>query len=90
MNIGKSRITLRAEGCIDCGAKWCHRWETARVVKVVIDGRETALGLNRCGDCAAKRAPLLNVAEVRPEPQEAGAASAKFDLTTATGGRKTA
>lgn len=79
MNIGKSRITLRAEGCTDCGAKWCHRWETARVIEVVIDGRETVLAITRCGDCAAKHAPLLNrteTHEARPDPQQAGAASA--------------
>jgi len=60
MNIGKAKITLRADGCIDCGTTWEARWETARVVSVVIDGRSLTLTLHRCGNCAAKSAPPIS------------------------------
>ncbi len=63
MKIGRAKITLRAEGCTDCGTKWYRRCEVARVVEVVIDGKRLGLEIHRCGDCAAKKAPLLNGAE---------------------------
>ena len=53
--IGKSRIELRAEGCIKCGTLWSHRWEKIREVSVQIGSWHGAIDLNVCGDCLEKQ-----------------------------------
>ncbi len=51
MTIGKTKIELRARGCIGCGTEHSFNWEVARVIDVTINGRALTLGLHRCGDC---------------------------------------
>jgi hypothetical protein len=54
MNVGKARIHLKAEGCIDCGTPWSHAWEVAKTLTVRIGERVFYLDIHRCGDCMPK------------------------------------
>ena len=61
MNIGKARIEVRAQGCIDCGTFWSHAWEVARTLTVTIGKRTFDLDIHRCGDCMKpEQQPSLN------------------------------
>ncbi len=52
VRLGKTIVTVSAEGCIRCGTKWSTGWRTAKIVKVNIDGRLSELKLHTCHNCA--------------------------------------
>ena len=59
MNVGKAKVRISAEGCIDCGTLWSHAWEVARVLTIRIGKRTYQLDIHRCGDCMKKQQPKL-------------------------------
>jgi len=54
VRIGKTRIEVKAEGCVKCGALWSHRWKKVREVPVEIGSRCGTIEVHICGDCFGK------------------------------------
>ena len=52
--IGKTKVRVDVQGCIDCGTQYSSRWHHARIVAVVIDGATYPIDTSRCADCAAR------------------------------------
>lgn len=50
-NIGKTKISVEACGCIICGTQWSSAWFLARQIEVVISKKRGLLDINICADC---------------------------------------
>lgn len=57
--VGKAKIRLEAEGCVDCGSRYSTTWTEAEKVEVQVPGRgwhkrgRFTITLYRCADCQA-------------------------------------
>lgn len=49
--IGKTRVTIEAEGCFRCGAHWSRSWHVVKIVPVKIGERELSLTIHACHEC---------------------------------------
>jgi hypothetical protein len=54
VRIGKTKIEVKAEGCLKCGALWSHRWEEVKEVPVQIGAVHETIEISVCGDCLEK------------------------------------
>jgi len=52
--IKKAKLTIVAEGCLDCGTHYSFAWITVKAVAVQVEGRTFSLDICRCGDCQKK------------------------------------
>jgi|GEM_PF-6340119 len=52
--IGKSRITISVEGCVDCGIAYSPAWTEERRHEIKIGSRRDFITLKRCATCSAK------------------------------------
>jgi ferredoxin-like protein FixX len=54
-NIGKAKIRIEVEGCIDCGTRWSSGWTLAKQVPLQIGKRTLTIDIHRCADCGRER-----------------------------------
>jgi len=53
IKIGKSQISISAEGCFRCGTLWSSGWYSVREVSVRLDEKSVRwITLHICNDCA--------------------------------------
>lgn len=57
INIGKAKIRIYAEGCIDCGTLFSTGWREASEIQLVVRGRRKPflIVLNRCENCQHRK-----------------------------------
>lgn len=55
ITIGKSRITISVEGCVDCGVAFSPAWTEDRRHEIQIGSRRDYITLRRCAGCTARR-----------------------------------
>ncbi len=53
--IGKTKIDISVEGCVDCGALYAAGWATERIIAVQIGKRRATISIPICLDCLNKR-----------------------------------
>ena len=54
-SIGKTKIQIKAIGCIDCGAQWSTAWHEVENVAIKIRRSTYYLTINCCDECWKKR-----------------------------------
>ena len=60
MNIGKTKIKVETEGCVDCGTRWSHAWFLFEQIEVKVgDLRPMIISIHICGDCQQQREQKL-------------------------------
>lgn len=50
--IGKTDITIKAEGCHRCGALWSRGWYPLKDVQVQVGSHKGVITISVCDDCA--------------------------------------
>lgn len=53
IHLGKAKLRIVAEDCLDCGALQTSKWHQARAVALQVDGVEHTVYLHRCASCQA-------------------------------------
>jgi len=53
--IGKARVTISVEGCVDCGVTYSAAWVEDRRHQIVIGDRRDYITLRKCAGCAGAR-----------------------------------
>lgn len=51
IQIGKTKITVKAEGCFGCGTNCSHDWGEAKTISVTVGKKTELLSIPICGDC---------------------------------------
>lgn len=52
--IGKARITITVEGCVECGVAYSPSWTEDRRHEIKIGSRRDFITLKRCTSCSAR------------------------------------
>lgn len=52
--IGKARVTISVEGCVECGIAYSPAWTEERRHQIVIGDRRDYITLKRCAHCSQK------------------------------------
>jgi hypothetical protein len=52
--IGKARLTIRVEGCVDCGSAFSAAWVEERRHQIIIGDRREYISLYKCARCAGR------------------------------------
>lgn len=55
VNIGKCKLRVHAEGCVDCGTLWAYGWHEADTISVTAYNRKPFIVvIHRCDSCQRK------------------------------------
>lgn len=52
IKIGKTDITIKAEGCHRCGVLWSRGWYALKQVPVQVGSHKEMITIHICHDCA--------------------------------------
>lgn len=52
--IKKAKLTIVAEGCLECGTHYSFAWFKVKSVDIQVDTRTFSLDICRCGNCQKK------------------------------------